>query len=401
MTSKKSKRSRRSIWMGFLAAALSLTITLGFTGCSNGTEDESSSESSDVSGSEDEQIEVHKVGYIFHGTVTESQFTAQICEQRERASNRSGVETCYIDGVTVTDFEDAVKMLSDAGCTDIVSCSSVFTNVLHSVARNYLDLNFISYGALTEGVNVSAYSEAPYQGAYIAGLVANFNSKTNKVGVVVDLGLSDAVAVVNAVALGSKINQDGGAHIYAASVEADREVEKAIDALISKGCDVIVCYTSTDRSAKHCEQKGVKFIGSLDYSDRENDYSNMLMYFYCQRDDYFLAQFKSMKMGSWSTQEYIGDMSNNVVRVSPAFKIANDGTQELIDALVPYLTSGAALVFRGPLKDTLGNTKYLETEIMTDAEIAAMNWFVEDVESIGDFRDPNTANPSGTLVIKS
>lgn len=395
MTSRKPK------WMIFLAAALSLTMTLGFTGCSNGTENESSSESSDVSGDGDEEIEVHKVGYIFRENVSDFGFASQICEQRERASNRSSVETCYIDGVTITDFEDAVKKLSEAGCTDIVSCSPAYTNMLNAVARNYMDLDFISFGALTDGINVSAYSEATYQGAYVAGLVAEFNSKAKKIGVVADPALSNVVAVINAVELGSQINQDGGATVYAAGAEEKRDIEKAVDALINKGCDVIICYTELGYSADYCEKKGVPFIGCLDYSDREMEYSNMLMYFYCQRDSYFLAQFKEMKMGSWSTSEYIGDMSNSIVNVSSALDAADEGSQALIEALVPYITSGAALVFRGPLKDSNGNYKYIATDILTDAEIAAMNWYVEGVESIGDFREPSTTIEPSNLDIKT
>ena len=402
MTSKRSK------WMIFLSAVLSLTITLGFTGCSKDPDDtsstasdETSSGSSDVSG-EEEPIEIHKVGYIFREKVSDGGSAAQICEQRKTAADRSGLETCYIDGVTLTDFEAAVKKLSEAGCTDIVSCSSAYANVLNSVAKNYMDLNFISFGALNDGINVSAYSETPYQGAYVAGLVANFNSNTKKIGVVADPGLTNAVAVVNAVELGSEMDQDGGATVYAAGAEANRDIEKAIDALIDKGCDVIICYTESNHSADYCEKKGIKFIGCLDYSDREDEYSKMLMYFYCQRDSYFLAQFKSMKMGTWSTNAYMGDMGNGVVNVSPAMdNIANAGTQELIDALVPYLTSGAALVFRGPLKDNDDNFKYLETDIMTDAEIASMKWFVKNAESIGDFREPNVNIAPNALEIKT
>lgn len=396
-----SKKTRKSAWMRFLAVALSLTITLGFTGCSGSTGEDQSSESSDVSGSEDDEIEIHKVGYIFRERVSNGGIVAQICEQRERASNRSSVETCYIDGVTLTDFENAVKKLSDYGCTDIVACSPTYANILNSVARKYLDLNFISFGALTDGLNVSAYSESLYQGAYVAGLVADFNSDNKKIGVVVDLGLPNSVAVANAVELGAEISQDGGSHIYAASAEHDGEIENAINALIGKGCDVIICYTNSEHSANYCEKKGIKFIGCLDYSEREHEFSNMLMYFYGQRDSYFLAQFKSMKMGSWTTTEYIGDMSNSIVNVSPAMKPAADGTQDLIDALVPYLTSGAAVVFRGPLKDGDGNVKYLETDIMTDSEIASMNWFVEGAESIGDFREHNVEIAPSDLEIKT
>lgn len=392
MTSKKIK------WERLLAAVLSVTLMFGFTGCSNGNDD-SSSDSSDVSG-DDEQIEVHKVGYIFRENIEDGGFAAQMCEQRERASNRSSVDTCYIDNVTLTDFEGAVQALSAAGCTDIVSCSPAYANVVNSVAKKYLDLNFISFGSLDGGINVSAYSESLYQGAYVAGLVANFNSNAKKIGVVADAGLADVVAVVNAVELGSQINQDGGATVYAAGAEKDKDIAKAIDALVDKGCDVIVCYTNSGYSADYCQKKGVKFIGCLDYSENETEYSNMLMYFYCRRDSYFLAQFKSMKLGSRDTASYIGDMSNGIVEVSPALNAA-DGTQHLIDALVPYLTSGTAFVFRGPLKDTEDNIKYLETEVMTDYQIANMNWYVKGVETIGNFRETQSEIKPNNFEIKT
>ena len=395
MTSKKGK------WIKFLCAVLSITITLGFSGCSNGTGDDSSSESSDVSGSEDEQTKIHKVGYIFRESVSDGGFAAQICEQRERASNRSSVDTCYVDNVPLTDFENAVKTLSDAGCTDIISCSPAYANVLETVARKYLDLNFISFGSLDGGINVSTYSESMYQGAYVSGLVANFNSKTKKIGVVADPGLTSTVAVINAVELGSQINQDGGATVYAAGAKSDSEIEQAVDALIDEGCDVIVCYTNSGHSADYCQKKGVRFIGCLDYNGREKDYSNMLMYFYCQRDSYFLAQFKSMKLGTWETMSYIGDMSNDIVNVSSALDAADDGSQELRDALAPYVTSGAALVFKGPLKDTNENVKYLENEVMSDYEIAGMNWYVHGVKVIDDFHKPQTDIDHSDLTVKT
>lgn len=383
----------------YIAAAMAIAMTIGFTGCSNGT-GESSSDSSTVSDTPDEQTEYHKVGYIFRESASDGSFAAQMCEQRERASNRSSMDTCYIENVSLSDFEGAVKTLSDAGCTDIVACSSAYANLVQSVAKKYLDLNFICFGTLTGGINVSAYSESLYQGAYVAGLVANFNSDTKKIGVVADTGLPETIPVVNAVELGAELDQDGGATVYAAGAEKNDEIEQAVDALIDKGCDVIICYTNSDYSAEYCQQKGIKFISNLDFSEQENKYSNMLMYFYCKRDSYFLAQFKSMKLGTFELTSYIGDMSNGIVNVSPALSAANDGTQKLIDALVPHITSGAALVFRGPLKDTDGNVKYLETDIMTDNQIAAMDWYVRGVEVVGNFRKAQTDVAPNSFEIK-
>lgn len=386
--------------MKILSVALSAVMLIGLTGCSGSTDEESSSDSSETSDSE-EQTVVHKVGYIFRESVADGGFAAQMCEQRERASNRSGVDTCYIDNVPLSDFEGAVKALADAGCTDIVACSAAYDNIAASVAKKYLDLDFICYGSLKEGLNTGAYSEAMYQGAYVAGLAAQFNSKTKRIGVVVDTVLPNAVAVVNAVQLGSDLNRDGGARVFAASAEKDDEIEKAIDTLLENECDVIVCYTSSPHSADYCEKKGVNFIGNLDYSSNQNKYPHMLMYYYAHRDSYFLAQFKSMKLDTFETSYYIGDMSNGIVKVSAAQEPALDGTQQLIDAIVPYLTNGKAVVFKGPLKDTSGSVKYLEMDTLTDSEIAAMNWYVQGVSVVGSFRVPQTDIKHSDFVIKT
>lgn len=395
MNTKKIK------FIKFLAAALSLIMLLGFTGCNNGTGEDSSSDSSETS-DVDTQTITHKVGYIFRESISKGGFAAQMCEQREKASNRTSVETCYIDNVTLSDLEGAVQALSEAGCTDIVTCSATYDNIAGAVAKKYLDLNFICYGSIYSGLNTSAYTDALYQGAYVGGLVAEFNSKAKKIGVVADTALPNAVAVVNAVQLGSNLNQDGGAKVFAASAEKDGEIESAIDKLLENGCDVIVCYTNSPHSADYCEKKGVKFIGCLDYSSSENKYSNMLMYYYAKRDSYFLAQFKSMKLDMFENSEYIGEMSNGVVNVSEAQNnIALDGTQKLIDALVPYLINGNAVVFEGPLKDTDGNVKYLEKDRMTDIEIAKMNWYVQGVSVVGNFRKPQTNVDNNNFEIKS
>lgn len=389
---------KRYFWARIFSAVLALIMTLGFAGCNGGAEDSSSSESSDTSGDE-EAAEPHKVGYIFRETIDGDSFASQISQQRTRASNRSSVDTCYIDNVTVSDFEEAVKVLSEAGCTDIVSCSPTYANVLTSVAKKYLNLNFISFGSFTGSINVSAYNESLYQGAYIAGFVAEFNSKASKIGVVADTALPGAVAVVNAVELGAQLNQDGGAEVFAAGAEKDNEIEKAIDTLLAKGCDIIVCYTNSNHSAEYCQKKGVNFIGCLDYSESANEYPNMIMYFYSQRDSYFLAQFKSMKMDMWENDEYIGDMGNGVVNVSEALNAA-DGTQKLIDAILPPMTSGRARVFKGPLKDTNNNVKYLETDEMTDYQIENMDWYVRGVTIVGNFREQKTNIDSNDFEIK-
>lgn len=385
-----------SKWLKMAAVLLALCITIGFSGCNRETIEESSSESSEVT---ENQEPPHKVGYILHGDANNNGFSGQISLQRVKASNRSGMETCYIDGVTVTDFEKAVKALVSAGCTDIVSGSAIFANMLDSVSNKYMNINFINFGSLNTPSNVSAYTEYPYQGAFVAGMAAAYNSDAQKIGIVADTDLLCSTAVINAAALGMQLVFKNAA-LYSATATLDSEIEDAIDALRANGCDVIICYTESQRSVEYCEQKGVKYIGSLDYKGEEDQHPNMLMYFCSRRDSYYLAQFKQMQLDTWSPQNYTGTMSNGIINISEALN-AEDGTQDIIDALVPKLVSGEAYVFDGELKDTSDSVRYMQGESMSDAEIMAMDWYVLGVEDLGSFRKVQTELPPNNFEVKS
>lgn len=391
-----------SKWLKRAAVLLALCMTIGLAGCNRETED-SSSESSDTTS--EVEVTPHKVGYIFHDSADKNGFSGQMSMQRFKASNRSNMETCYINNVSITDFEKAVKALvSDGGCTEIVSGSAIFANMLDSVSNKYMNINFINFGSTSSPANVSSYTEAPYQGAFVAGMVAAFNSDAQKIGIVADTDMLCPTAVINASARGMQL-VFSDATLYSATATHDKEIENAIDELIKKGSDVIICYTESPHSVEYCEQKGIKYIGSLDYKGEEDKYPNMLMYFCSRRDSYFLAQFKQMQLDTWMPDGYMGTMSNGIITVSEALPAVDPKTQQesqkLIDTLVPKLVSGDALVFDGEIKDTAGNIKYMQAETMSDAQIMTMDWYVLGVEHLGSFREVQTELPPNNFEIKS
>ena len=385
-----------SKWLKGIAGALVLCVTLCLTGCSGETSDESSSDSSGI---EEETVPV-KVGYIFHDKADDGGVTGQFNLQRQKAARRCDVETVYIEDVSVKDFESAVKALVSDGCTEIVSCSSTFTNALSSISGRYMNVKFINYGAASIGTaNVFSFTETAYQGAYVAGIAAAYNSKTQKVGLVADPELLYTYATTNAAALGVRMVFANGTLCVAGATE-NTEIKQAVDALLDEGCDVIICYTESPYTADYCEQKGVKFIGNLDYSGSEDNYKNMLMYYYAKRDSLFVSQFKQLKMDTWQPDVYKGAMSNGIINISEAQPCADKRTQDIIDEIVPLLTSEKAMIFSGEIKDTLGNVRYMQTDTMTDAQIYSMDWYVLGVEPVGNFRKPHES-PTNSFEIKS
>ncbi len=389
-------------WIKRAAAVfMAACVTLCLAGCDG----EGDSSSSDSSGSEEEQRVIHKVGYIFHGEADDPGFTRDMNTQRLHAANRSSVETCYIDNVSITDFERAVKTLIDAGCTDIVSGSSVFASKLSTISNRYMDINFIGYGMTRGGSNISTYTELPYQGAYAGGIAAAYNSYSRKIGFVGDEDMLYLIPVVNAAALGTQAVFDT-AKLYTVTATRDKEIEKAIDALIARDCDVIICYTASSHAEEYCEEKGVKFVGSHDFTESENEFSKMLMYFYTRRDSYFLAQFKQMQLNTWTPESYTGNIGNGLICISEALSANKDtasedaGLQRILESLVPKLSNGGE-IFSGQLVDNKGVPRYLQTDVMSDLEIFAMDWFVQGVEVVGNYREPQTTLPENPMEIQN
>ncbi|MBQ4166135.1 MAG: hypothetical protein IJD85_07430, partial [Oscillospiraceae bacterium] len=131
----------------------------------------------------------------------------------------------------------------------------------------------------------------------------------------------------------------------------------------------------------YCEQQGIKVIGNLDYSSTAKDYENLLMYFYSDHDSFYLAQFKQMDLDTWEPETFVGTVANGAVAVSAAQDCAKDGTQDIINALLPKLATGDAYIFKGELKNTSGNIMIQQSSMMDPAEVYAMSWYVLGVNN--------------------
>ena len=384
------------------AAILALCMMLGtMSGC-NGEGNTSGETGETTTTGETSTAEVEdpmKIGYIFNDDIDEYGSSADINAQRLKALKHCAIESVYIDDVNITDFSEAVRVLAEAGCSHIITTSPVYTNAISKIAEKYMNINFIGYGCRIPTINISAYTEHPYEGTYVAGMAAAFNSDAEKIGIVVDTSLLYPTAAINSVALGSQlVNKD--VKTYPALAANDSEIHKAVDYLISSGCDVIISYTESAETTAYCEALGVKHIGNLDYTASKADYKNMLMYFYGSRDSYFLSQFKQIKLDTWKTDAYVGSMSNGVISVSEALPAAKDGTQDIVSSLAIKIKSGYCPIFVGQLKNNDGNVMLMADHVMTVEEIYNMTWLVEGVQDIETFVVPITELEPNDFEIK-
>lgn len=390
-------------WLKRIAAAAAVcTFLTSITACNGGENGSGTAEGTGEATAEStaEAEPAAKLGFIYYGSVDSDSFTGDCNDQRIKAQQYSSVESEYIDNVNVGDFEKAVKMLVDDGCTHIVSGSPVFSHVINPTAQQYMNINFIDYGASMRSANIFAYSESTYQAAYIAGMAAAYNSESEKVGIVVDPSMLYTVQVVDAAELGAQIVYST-AQMVVADAREDSEIHKAVDALARKGCDVIISYTGSAETVDYCSQKGIKVIGCLDYSQNAANYENLLLYFYSTKDSFYLAQYKEMERDEWQPDSYLGTLGNGVINISDALPAAKDGTQDIMNALIPKVANGSAYIFEGQLKDINGTIKLREGVAMATSDILALDWYVEGVDlSLDTFIISKDTPDSNELVIR-
>ena len=78
-------------------------------------------------------------------------------KSRKDIETALGLETCYVDGVAVSQFENAVKALKNEGCSIIVSASHVFANSALSYAKKDKDVYILSYGGTASLTNLTTF----------------------------------------------------------------------------------------------------------------------------------------------------------------------------------------------------------------------------------------------------
>lgn len=389
-------------WLKIIAGTAALTIVLtSLTACGD-TEGSGTAEgTAEGTGEATQEVQpVAKLGFIYNGSVDEKSFAYDCNQQRIAAQEYTNVESEYIDNVNVGDFDKAVKLLVEDGCTHIVSGSPVFSHVINPVSQDYMNINFIDYGSSMRSVNIFAYTESVYQAAYVAGMAAAYNSTSEKIGIVVDPSMLYTVQVTDAAQLGAQLVYSTAQTVYAAARQ-NSEIQNAVDALIKKGCDVIISYTASGETVDYCNSRGVKVIGCLDYRESAGDYENLVMYFYSSRDSFYLAQYKEMEQDKWQPESYLGTVGNGVIRISDTLPSAKDGTQDIMDRLIPKVASGSAYIFSGQLKDVNGSIMQREDAMMSTSDILALSWYVEGVDlSLDTFVISKDTPDENELVIK-
>ena len=154
----------------------------------------------------------------------------------------------------------------------------------------------------------------------------------------------------------------------------------ATETLVNLGCDVVTTHTDSPAALQILEQKGLYGFGQgADMSSfAPNAHLTAIEDIW---GPYYVERVKALLDGSWKSTDTWDGFKEGTVVISPYNKAIPADVVAAADEIQAGYKAGTYNIFTGPIYDQDGNLKVKDGEVISDADLAVMDWFVKGVES--------------------
>ncbi len=347
-----------------------------------------------------------KVGFIYVGPVGDHGWTLTHDEGRRAAEEELDfMESHYQESVAAADAPEVIRGMIEQGDNVIVGTSHDFVTAIQNAALNYPDVRFLICSGFVTAPNMGTYFGRMYQAKYLAGMVAGYMTKTNRVGYLGPVVIPETVRHANAFTRGVRAaNPDAVVEVEWVYAWFDPANETRLtNELLDNGADVVAAATDTtipqatvDEYAQAHTDREVFSIGYDNANACSAFPDTCITTPYWNWGPLYKRIFTAMHDGTWDPHEVIWeqivtDPSRSTVYLAPinldtGFPQAR--AVEITGQVLPSLARDDAEAlhtpFVGPLNDVDGNAVLAPGDYLADSDLLRMCWFVEGVVDAAD-----------------
>lgn len=379
----------------FASILLALAITAAsLAGCSGGSSENpapagtSAAEQSAAPSEQGTDWSNFKIGQITSLVVNDGGWCQATNQSILRAMQSLGIpeeNLITIENVSEEQVavENAYNALVSEGVNLIIGASSGYAAFLSDLAPQNPDVIIAQQGARTE--NLIGYQIRNYEGMFLAGYACALMSEGKTLGFAASMSEASVRAAINGFALGAKYaDPEEKVQVVWANSWYDVDIEtQSAQTLINQGIKYMGMEASSPAVPQTCEANGAYCIG---YNvDMEELAPKAVLFSYVWNfAPIFEKIIASAADGTAKPDDYYYEGGDSSAISDFNSELVPEDVQKKVLQVKEDIAGGKIKVYGGELKDNKGNVLVAAGETMSDEQIVAQEFLVDNV--IGDWQ---------------
>lgn len=320
-----------------------------------------------------------KAAFVYVGPIGDGGWTyAHDLGRKEMEA--AGVKTSYVESVPETDSERVIRNLARKGNDIVFTTSFGYMDATLKVAKDFPDTVFMHASGFKKSANMGNYFGRIYQAKYLAGIVAGYMTKTNKIGMVGSMPIPEIIRHINAFTLGVRsVNPNADVQVIWVNSWFDPAKEgDAASSLLDNGADIVALSTDSAAPVQEAEKRGKWAIGNDTDMSLYGAKAHLTAAVW-NWGIYYKHIAEQVKKGTWTPTEDWWGIETGIVGLSPFGDMVPDNVKQDVMAKQEDISSGKLTVFTGPFNKQDGTLAVEAGKVPTDGELLGMSYFVEGV----------------------
>ncbi|MFZ9696500.1 MAG: BMP family ABC transporter substrate-binding protein [Ilumatobacteraceae bacterium] len=326
-----------------------------------------------------------KAAWVYVGPINDGGWTTAHNKGREAVQAEFGDDIITTYKENVPEGDQTAQVIEDLiadGNTMIFGTSFGFQDAFAAAAEKHPDICFEFATGYKSAPNLSQFTGAAEDAAWLTGMAAGAASKSGNLGLLASYPIPEVLRGINAWTLGARaVNPDAKVKLIWTNTWFDPPLErKTAETLIAGGADVVgVVAQDSPASGEAANEAGV-FWSGYDSDQSENFPEVWLSAATYNWAVYEIPRVKAALEGTWVAGNYYGDMADGHIVLAPLGKSVSEETRALIAEKTAEVVANSGVMFKGPLKDNTGKEILADGVQATYEELMAMNYLVEGID---------------------
>ncbi|MCP5454698.1 MAG: BMP family ABC transporter substrate-binding protein [Thermotogae bacterium] len=337
-----------------------------------------------------------KVAFVYNTAIKESAWTYSHELGRKYIEKKYSGQidiSCFENINAGTTYQHLIKMLEKEEYDLVFSTSFDFLN--EQKKSKFQNVNFMYFSGYQIDKNINTYFGRMYEPRFLSGMIAGAMTMSNQIGYVAPFGIPEVIMGIDAFALGAKsVNPNAVINVTWTNTWNNETYEKnsAKYLIKEKDCDVLTHHQDSPTVMKEADKYGVYSIG-YHYDMKEFAPKNYLTsvvwnwgkYYERIINDFLNGSdfsFFDLFLGANKTEikKFWGGLKSGIVDILPMTNLNLPHLERIINMMKLSIINQEFHPFTGPVYDRNGELKIEKNKVISDEELFAINWFVDNVQ---------------------